>query len=114
MHTITNQFSTNTNTNNLTLKFNNEIVGEIPIDALASKAPVYDRKWIKKELPSEKINIKNLKKIKLEDALILKGEKDYYALIGRKTECAWMGEDNDNLPNEVEEFEVDDLDFEMM
>ncbi len=59
-----------TNTNNLTLKFNNEIVGEIPIDALASKAPVYDRKWIKKELPSEKINIKNLKKIKLEDALV--------------------------------------------
>ena len=51
---------------------------------------------------------------KLEDALILKGEKDYYALIGRKTECTWIGEDNDNLPNEVEEFEDDDLDFEMM
>ena len=41
-------------------------------------------------------------------------KKDYYALIGRKTECTWMGEDNDNLPNEVEEFEDDDLDFEMM
>ena len=51
---------------------------------------------------------------KLEDALILKGEKDYYALIGRKTECTWIGEDNDNLPTEVEEFEDDDLDFEMM
>mgnify|MGYP001392404442 FL=1 len=51
---------------------------------------------------------------KLEDALILKGEKDYYALIGRKTECTWIGEDNENLPNEVEEFEDDDLDFEMM
>ena len=37
-----------TNTKNLTLKFNNKILGEIPIDALASKAPVYDRKWIKK------------------------------------------------------------------
>ena len=51
---------------------------------------------------------------KLEDALILKGEKEYYALIGRKTECTWIGEDNDNLPTEVEEFEDDDLDFEMM
>ena len=39
-----------TNTNKLTLKFNNKIVGEIPIDALASKAPIYDRKWIKKRL----------------------------------------------------------------
>ena len=59
-----------TNTNNLTLKFNNEIVGEIPIDALASKAPLYDRKWSKTKLPEKKINTKDLKKIKLEDALI--------------------------------------------
>ena len=29
-----------TNTNNLTLKFNNKIEGEIPIEALASKAPL--------------------------------------------------------------------------
>jgi phosphoribosylformylglycinamidine synthase II len=59
-----------TNTNNLTLKFNNEIVGEIPIDALASKAPIYNRKWTKTKLPEKKINIKDLKKIKLEDALV--------------------------------------------
>ena len=59
-----------TNSNNLTLKFNNEIVGEIPIDALASKAPIYDRKWTKTKLASKEINIKDLKKIKLEDALI--------------------------------------------
>jgi len=59
-----------TNTNNLTLKFKDEIVGEIPIDALATKAPIYDRKWIKTKLPTKKINIKDLKKIKLEDALI--------------------------------------------
>ena len=37
-----------TDTNKLTLKYNDEIQGEIPLDALASKAPVYDRKWIKK------------------------------------------------------------------
>ena len=29
-----------TNTNNLTLKFNDKVVGEIPIDALADKAPI--------------------------------------------------------------------------
>ena len=58
-----------TNTNNLTLKFNNKIEGEIPIEALASKAPMYDRKWIKKN-SKKKIDLKDLKKIKIEDALI--------------------------------------------
>ena len=36
-----------TNSNNLSLKYNNKIVGEIPIEALASKH-LYDRKWIKR------------------------------------------------------------------
>ena len=58
------------NTKNLTLKFNNKIEAEIPIEILSSKAPIYKRKWIKKKLLSKKINIKNLKKIKLEEALI--------------------------------------------
>ena len=59
-----------TNTNKLTLKFNNKIEGEIPIEALATQAPVYDRKWVKKKLPNKKIDFKKLKKIKIEDALI--------------------------------------------
>ena len=59
-----------TNTNNLTLKFNNKIEGEIPIEALASKAPVYDRKWIKGKIHNNKVNLKNLRKITIEDALI--------------------------------------------
>ena len=59
-----------TDTNNLTLKFKEEVVGEIPIDFLASKAPIYKRKWTKIKLPEKKINIKDLKKIKLEDALL--------------------------------------------
>ena len=59
-----------TDIKNLTLKFNNELVGQIPIDALASNAPIYNRKWVKKELPKSNIEIKNLKKIKIEDALI--------------------------------------------
>ena len=59
-----------TNTNNLTLKFKDKIVGEISVDALASKAPIYERKWIKTKLPERKINIKDLKKITLEDAFL--------------------------------------------
>ena len=59
-----------TNSNNLTMKFKNKIEGEIPIDALASKAPIYDRKWIKKKPQKYKINLKDLKKIKIEEALI--------------------------------------------
>ncbi len=59
-----------TNTNDLVLKFDNKVVGEIPIEALANKAPIYDRKWIKKEPQKNKINFKDLKKIKLEAALI--------------------------------------------
>ena len=59
-----------TDTNNLTLKYDNEVVGEIPIDALSSKAPIYDRKWTKTKLPEKKIKTKDLKKIKLEDALL--------------------------------------------
>ena len=51
---------------------------------------------------------------KLEDGIILKSEKNYFALIGRKTTCHWIGEHSDELPEEVEEFEDNDLDFEMM
>ncbi len=58
-----------TDTNNLTLKFNNKVEGEIPIEALASKAPIYDRKWVKKKSSKDKIDLKDLKKINIEDAL---------------------------------------------
>ncbi len=59
-----------TNTNNLTLKFNGRTDGEIPIEALATKAPIYDRKWVRKKISKKKIELKNLKKIKIEDALL--------------------------------------------
>ena len=58
-----------TNTNKLILKHNDKIVADIPISALANNAPVYNRKWIKK-ISSSKIELKKLKKIKIEDALI--------------------------------------------
>ena len=51
---------------------------------------------------------------KLEDGLILKGDKGYFALIGRHATCHWVGENSDEIPEEVEEFEDNDLDFEMM
>ena len=60
----------NNKTKNLTLKFNNKLVGEISIDALVSKAPIYNRKLIKKQLPKKAFKYKKFKKIKLEDALI--------------------------------------------
>ena len=59
-----------TNSNKLVLKYNNDIKGEIPINALSSKAPMYDRKWIKKKLPKNKVDLKKLKKVKFGDALI--------------------------------------------
>ncbi len=58
-----------TNTNKLTLKFNGKVEGEIPIEALSSKAPLYDRKWTKTKLPNKKLKLKNFKKVSLEDAL---------------------------------------------
>ena len=58
-----------TDTKKLTLKYKDKIVGEIPIEALASKAPIYDRKWTKKKVPKS-INIKKFKKIGLKEAFI--------------------------------------------
>ncbi|MDC3127359.1 phosphoribosylformylglycinamidine synthase subunit PurL [Candidatus Pelagibacter bacterium] len=59
-----------TNTKKLVLKYNNLIEGEIPISALATSAPLYNRKWDKKKLPKDKVDLGGLKKIKIEDALI--------------------------------------------
>ena len=51
---------------------------------------------------------------KLEDGLILESENSYFALIGRKHTCNWIGENSNEIPEEIEEFEDNDLDFEMM
>ena len=59
-----------TNTNKLTLKYNNNIVADIPIDALSSKAPVYKREWTKTSIPKKKILLKDLKKVKFDETLI--------------------------------------------
>mgnify|MGYP001227471241 CR=1 FL=1 len=59
-----------TDSNNLSLKFKSEIVATIPIDALSSKAPLYDRKWTKKKFNNNKIKLKDLKKIKFDEAFL--------------------------------------------
>ena len=59
-----------TDSKKLVLNFNNDKVADIPIAALAEKAPLYNRKWVKSKLSKNKIKIKDLKKIKVEDALI--------------------------------------------
>ena len=51
---------------------------------------------------------------KLEDGLILESENSYFALIGRKHTCNWIAENSNEIPEEIEEFEDNDLDFEMM
>ena len=59
-----------TNTNRLILNFDDKKVADIPIPALSDKAPLYERKWTKSKLSKNKVKIKDLKKIKIEDALI--------------------------------------------
>ena len=59
-----------TDTNRLILNFDNKKVADIPIPALADKAPLYERKFVLKKLKKEKVEINNLKKIKIDDALL--------------------------------------------
>ncbi len=57
-----------TESKNLSLKFNNKFVATIPIDALSSKAPLYDRKWTKKKFVKKKLDLKKMKKINFDEA----------------------------------------------
>ena len=50
--------------NNLKLRFNKKLVGDIPIEALSTKAPLYNRKWSKSKIPNKEIKFSDLKKIK--------------------------------------------------
>ena len=58
-----------TDTNKLVLNFNNKKVADIPITALADEAPQYDRKWKKFKVKKNNFKIKDLKKIKTDEAL---------------------------------------------
>ena len=59
-----------TNSKNLVLYFNKEIVCNIPITSLADEAPKYNREWISTPLPEE-INIdKKLNDLDIKDCLV--------------------------------------------
>ena len=47
-----------TNTKQITLIYNKEVVADVPISALSSKAPIYDREFKQKKLPIKKNKIK--------------------------------------------------------
>ena len=59
-----------TDTNRLVLNFQNKKVADIPISALADEAPQYNRKWNKSKIKKNNFKIKDLKKIKTDEALI--------------------------------------------
>ena len=58
-----------TNTKNLVLNFNDEEVANLPLSALSTDAPIYDRKWKKSSAPKKIKQQKNLKKFKIIDSL---------------------------------------------
>ncbi len=59
-----------TNSKNIELFFDNEIVANIPIDTLVENSPMYDRKWKKSKLPKKnKIKKEVINKLKIKDIL---------------------------------------------
>ena len=58
-----------TNTKNLILNFKDKEVANLPLSALASEAPIYDRKWKKKIISKTKFPFKKIKSVKSLDAL---------------------------------------------
>ena len=55
---------------NLILNYKGKKVADLPIEALSSQAPVYDRKWKKINLPNKESKKEELKKIKLEESFL--------------------------------------------
>jgi len=58
-----------TNTENLVLKFNKEEVANLPLNALSTKSPVYDRKWKKNNIFKKNSNKKNFNSLKINNCL---------------------------------------------
>ena len=54
----------------LILNYKGNEVANLPIEALSSQAPVYDRKWKKITLPNKEPRLEKLKKIKFEDSFL--------------------------------------------
>ena len=58
-----------TNTNKLILKYNGKVQADIPIDALSSKAPIYDRKWKKTKKQNKKRDLIKTINLSFKDAI---------------------------------------------
>ena len=58
-----------TDSKRLILNFDDKKVADIPITALADEAPEYNRKWTTSKNKKKELKLKNLKKIKIEEAL---------------------------------------------
>ena len=58
-----------TDSKRLILNFDDKKVADIPITALADEAPQYNRKWTISQNKKKELKLKNLKKIKIEEAL---------------------------------------------
>ena len=58
-----------TDTKKLIIKFDKQIVADIPLELLSSKAPIYDSKWKKIQLPKKNYFNAEIKKIKVLDSL---------------------------------------------
>ncbi len=59
-----------TKSKHINLRFNNKVVADVPISALSSEAPIYSRELTEKKFPIRKRKIKDLKKIKFDEAFI--------------------------------------------
>jgi phosphoribosylformylglycinamidine synthase subunit PurL len=59
-----------TNTKNIELFFDNNLVADIPVNTLVENSPMYNRKWKKSKLPKKnKIKKETLSKLKIKDVL---------------------------------------------
>ena len=58
-----------TDSKNLVLHFNNEVVCDIPIASLADEAPKYNREWVSTPLPQEIDMDAKLKDLDIKDCL---------------------------------------------
>jgi len=78
-----------TNSKKLVLNFDDKEVANLPLSALSTDVPMYDRKWKKNKILKKKKHLKILKNIKIEDAfkIILKSPNN--------SEKSWVWEQYD-------------------
>ena len=97
-------------------EWNEEEALNLKVNSVYSLEPMDFDKDLKSKLDEGKIfyfPFNYYSDFKLEDSALLKSNEGYFALIGRKSETQWIGEET-NLVEDAETFDENDLDFEMM